>query len=222
MALPMRRIKTVRNLRAEVHKIIRESIADGSLVPGAQLKESELVKDLGVSRTPIREALNQLASEGLIEIVPGLGTFVKRWTREEVLEILLIREALEGLAARCAVAHFTDKDIDQLQGYMNDYRRGLIDYAQADKRFHDHIIHASGMPQLIGLIHSLYDSLQMANMLRVIFIYPGRVEESVSEHEAMIESFRSGDGDAAEQSTREHFRQTRAYYRKFTQIDGVF
>lgn len=208
----MKRIKTVRNLRGEVYKIIRQGISDGSLAPGTQLKESELVKNLGVSRTPIREALNQLSKEGLIEIVTGRGAFVKRWTKDQVIEILYIREVLESLAARLAARQFTETGVFQLEEYMAHYRDGKIDYAQADKLFHDYIVNASGMDRLVDMINNLYDSIQMANTLRIIFMFPGRIEESMAEHGQLIEAFKSGDEDTAEKVARDHFQQTRKYY----------
>jgi DNA-binding GntR family transcriptional regulator len=208
----VKRIKTVKNLRNEVYNVLRAGIADGSLPPGTQLKESDLVRELGVSRTPIREALNQLSKEGLIDFITGRGAFVKRWTKEETFEILFIREALEGLAARLAAERFTEDDLDRLTEYMDDYRAGRIDYAQADKLFHEHIINASGMERLIGMIRNLYDGLQMTNMLRIIFMLPGRVDESLAEHVGLIEAFRAGDADQAERLAREHLRQTRSYY----------
>ncbi len=210
--MAVKRIKTVRNLKDEVYNILREGIADGSLPPGAPLKESDLVKEIGVSRTPIREALNQLSKDGLVEMGSRRGASVKSWTREEVLEILLIREALESLATRLATKNLTSEDIEQLVGYMERYRQERGDYARADRQFHEHIVAASGMERLVGLIRNLYDSIQMANMLRIIFLMPGRIEESMEEHNRIIETFRNRDEKAAEENARRHFQQTQAYY----------
>ena len=210
--MTVKRIKTVRNLKNEVYNILREGIANGSLPPGAPLKEADLVREIGVSRTPIREALNQLSRDGLVELGSRRGASVKSWTREEVLEILLIREALESLATRLAARNLTPEDIDRLNGYMESYRQDRSDYARADRQFHEHIVQASGMDRLVVLIRNLYDSIQMANMLRIIFLIPGRIEESMEEHNGIIEAFRNGDEKAAESCARKHFQQTQAYY----------
>ncbi len=114
----MKRIPTVKNIKLEVYKIIREGIVKSEIPRGAQLKESDLVKKLGVSRTPIREALNQLSKEGIIEIYPRKGAFVKRWTKEEVIEILLIRYVLEGLAVRLATRNLDAISTRKLKGYF--------------------------------------------------------------------------------------------------------
>jgi DNA-binding GntR family transcriptional regulator len=211
----MKPIKTVRNLKAEAYRIIRESISTGHFPPGAPLKESELARELGVSRTPVREALNQLSKEGLVQFISGRGAFVHRWSRDEVVEVLLIREVLEGLAARLAAVQLTPADIEVLKGYMFDFRHGQLDYAVADKRFHEHIVNACGVARLVGLIRNLYDSIQMANMLRITFLVPGRVMESINEHDQLIEAFGKRDGDLAERLAREHFQHTRSFYLQF-------
>ncbi len=208
----MRRIRTVRHLTGEVYKIIKEGITHREFLPGTQLKESDLVSKLGVSRTPIREALNQLSKEGIIEIFPRRGAFVKNCTKEEVIEILILREVLEGAAARLAAVRGNPEFIQKLEGIFKQYRKGDIDYAQADERFHTEVIQTSGSARLIGLVNNLKDSLQMMDMRAVSFRYPERIKESMTEHLKIIEVFRAGDAAEAENLTREHFQHTRVYY----------
>ncbi len=210
----MRRIKTVRDLKAEVYKIIKEGIVRREFLPGTRLKESDLVRRLGVSRTPIREALNQLSKEGIIEIFPRKGAFVRNCTREEVTEILILREVLEGAASRLATLQMSDRTMRKLEGFFKDYRKGFMDYAEADERFHTEIIQASGSRRLIGLVSNLKDSLQMLDMRAVSFRYPERIKESLSEHVRIIEAFKARDVDLAERLTREHFQHTRLYYER--------
>ncbi len=210
----MKKIKTVRDLKGEVYKIIKEGIINRKLLPGTQLKESDLVERLGVSRTPIREALNQLSKEGMIEIFPRKGAFVKNCTKEEVIEILILREVLEGAAARLATLQMSDGLVSKLEVFFKEYRRGLIDYAQADERFHSEIIGASGSTRLVGLVSNLKDTLQMLDMRTVSFRYPERIQQSLSEHLKIIGAFRTRDGALAEKLTREHFQRTRFYYEK--------
>lgn len=208
----MKKIKTVKNLREAVYQTIKQGIAERTLLPGTQLKESDLVEKLGVSRTPIRDALNQLHRDGMVELVPHKGAYVKNWTREEVVEILILREVLEGLAARLAAERLTDKDIRRLEQYFEDYAAGLVDYAQADERFHADLIRACGSTRLVGLIRNLSDNLQMLDMRRVNFSFPGRIKESLAEHRRIIEAFKAGDGELAEKRAREHFQRTRSHY----------
>ena len=210
----MRRIRTVRDLKSKVYKIIKEGIIHRKFLPGTQLKESDLVRKLGVSRTPIREALNQLSKEGIIEIFPRKGAFVKNCTKEEVIEILILREVLEGVAARLATLQMSDGLVKRLETLFKDYRKDSIDYAQADEQFHSEIIQASGSTRLVGLVNNLTDSLQMLDMRAVSFRYPERIKESLAEHLKIIDAFRARDAVMAEKLTREHFQHTRFYYEK--------
>ena len=205
----IRKIRTVRDLRGEVYKILREGITTGGLEPGRQLKENDLVAELDVSRTPIREALNQLSKEGLVEIIPRRGAFVRRWTKAEALEILLIREALEGLAGRLAAPKMTPEAIDALEALMSDYKKGRLEYVEADKRFHEGIVNACGMDRLKELIGNLYDSLQMRKILGLSFHDEERIRQSIAEHLRITEALRKGDEDEVEQTVRDHFRKTR-------------
>lgn len=210
----MKRIKTVRDLKSEVYKIIKNGIINREFLPGTQLKEVDLVRKLGVSRTPIREALNQLSKEGIIEIFPRKGAYVKNCTKEEVIEILLLREVLEGVAARLATPQMSNGLVKKLETLFKEYRKRSIDYAQADEQFHSEIIQASGSARLVGLVNNLTDSLQMLDMRAVSFRYPERIKESLAEHMKIIESFRARDAVMAERLTREHFQHTRVYYEK--------
>ncbi len=210
----MKKIKTVRDLKGEVYKIIKEGIVHRKLLPGTQLKESDLVEKLGVSRTPIREALNQLSKEGMIEIFPRKGAFVRNCTKDEVIEILILREVLEGAAARLATLQMSDGLVGKLEVFFKEYRRGLIDYAQADEGFHSEIIGASGSARLVGLISNLKDTLQMLDMRTVSFRYPERIQQSLREHLKIIGAFKARNSALAEKLTREHFQRTRFYYEK--------
>jgi DNA-binding GntR family transcriptional regulator len=211
----MRKIKTVRDLRGEVYKMIREGITSLKLLAGAPLKELDLAQKLGVSRTPIREALNQLSKEGIVEIYPRKGAFVKRWTKEEVIEILILREVLEGLAARLATRKLEEESIQRLKGYFDGYKGNFIEYARLDEKFHGEVIQASGSARLIDLTNNLKDSLQMLNMRTVSFRFVRRIKESRTEHMKIIKAFEARDEALAEKLTREHFQRTRSYYESF-------
>lgn len=206
----LKKIKTIRDLKGEVYKILRNGIISGKLEPGARLKENDLVEELAVSRTPIREALNQLSKEGLVEIIPRRGAFVKRWTRQEALEVLFLREALEALAGRLAASKMTGEDIDGLEAVMADYENGSLQYAEADRLFHEGIVKACGMERLKELIWNLYDSLQMTKILALSFKDHKRIEESIAEHRSIISALRGRDEDGVEQAIKHNFRKTRS------------
>ena len=210
----MRKIQTVRDLKGEVYKILRNGIVNGDLAPGTRLKETDLVSDLAVSRTPIREALNQLSKEGLVEIIPRKGTFVKQWNKEEAQEILLIREALESLAARLATGRMSEKQIDRLKEYMDSYERGETGYTEADRMFHGDIVQACGMNRLIDMIRNLYDTLRMNKIMGASFESAERIRESMTEHQNIIQALRERDGEKVERLMRLNFQHTRGFLDK--------
>lgn len=211
----MKKIRTVRNLRDEVYKILRQEIANGNLPPGQRLKETDLAGDLSVSRTPVREALQQLSKEGFVEITPRQGAYVRRWTSAEALEILLIREVLEGLAARLAAAVMKPEDIDRLEKHIDDYENGEIDYTESDRRFHEDILQACGMKRLIQLLRNVYDGMQMIKVLGTSFQSEDRIKDSIAEHRRIVEAFRARDPEMVEQAMRDNFKHTRVFIAEF-------
>ena len=210
----MRKIKTVRNLRSEVYKIIKEGITSQRLLAGAPLKELDLSRQLGVSRTPIREALNQLSKEGIVDFYPRKGAFVRHWTKEGVTEVLILREVLEGLAARLATQKLSEESIQRLKGYFESFKGKSSEYGQLDEKFHNEVIQASGSARLIDLIKNLHDNLQMLNMRAVSFASPQRIRESLEEHMKIIRAFEAREGDLAEKLAREHFQRTRSNFER--------
>jgi DNA-binding GntR family transcriptional regulator len=208
--LVLKKIHTIRDLRGEVYKILRKAITSGAIEPGTQLKEADLAEEMAVSRTPIREALNQLSKEGLVKIIPRKGAFITRWTKQEALEVLILREDLEGLAGRLAAAKMSRGDIDGLEALMTDYENGSLEYVEADKRFHEAIVDACGMERLKELIWNLYDSLQMRKILALSFNNEERIAESMEEHRRIISALRAGDENEVERATKNNFQKTRA------------
>ena len=206
----LKKIHTTRNLRDAVYRILRNSITTGKLEPGMRLREADLVEQLAVSRTPIREALNMLSREGLVEIIPRRGAFVKPWGKQEALEVLLLREVLEGLAGRLATSRMTHEDIDALEGFMKDYNDGKLTYPEADRLFHEAIVNACGMERLKEMIHNLYDSLQMRKILALSFNDEKRIRQSIAEHRRIITALRARDEDAVETAIRNNFKKTRS------------
>jgi DNA-binding GntR family transcriptional regulator len=194
--------------------VIKEGITSQKLLAGAPLKELDLAQKLGVSRTPIREALNQLSKEGIVDFYPRKGAFVKHWTRDGVTEVLILREVLEGLAARLATQKLSDESIQRLKGYFESYQGNSSEYARLDEKFHNEVIRASGSARLIDLTKNLHDNLQMLNMRAVSFVSPHRIKESLEEHMKIIKAFEARDEALAEKLTREHFQRTRSNFER--------
>jgi len=144
----------------QVANTLRDNILTGRFKGGDQLLEDSLKIEFGISRTPLREAFRVLEKEGLVEILPRKGTFVKRISRQDIEENFPVRAILEGLAARLAYENLKDQNINEMEEvveYMKEaaQRKDFIDYAKNHIAFHEIFINASGNETLIALLHNL-------------------------------------------------------------------
>ena len=180
---------TRRSLHDEVVTRVRDLIIEGALAPGTRIHEGQLCDKLGISRTPLREALKVLASEGLIELMPNRGAVVRKPTPPEVLETLVVIGALEALAAEYACRGASDAEIAELraihQRMLEFYAaRDRLEYFKLNQSIHSAIIRLSGNRTLAAT----HDTLQ-ARIKRVRFMGNDRDEQwqnSIAEHEEMI------------------------------------
>ena len=144
----------------QVANTLKDDILTGRFKGGDQLLEDSLKIEFGISRTPLREAFRVLEKEGLVEILPRKGTFVKRISRQDIEENFPVRAILEGLAARLAYENLKDQNINEMEEvveYMKEaaQRKDFIDYAKNHIAFHEIFINASGNETLIALLHNL-------------------------------------------------------------------
>lgn len=144
----------------QIANALRDDILTGKFKGGDQLLEDSLKDEFDISRTPLREAFRVLEKQGLVEILPRRGTFVKRITRQDIEENFPVRAILEGLAARLAYENLRDQDIDEMEeviDYMKEaaQRKDFIDYAKNHIAFHEIFINASGNETLIALLRNL-------------------------------------------------------------------
>ena len=200
------------NLRDRVYEILKKSIIFQEISPGEKIDEEAIAKQLGVSRTPIRETLCRLENEGMVKIIPRRGAFVVQHSREKITEILMVREVLEGFAARLAVDYVNEKTIERMRSLFNGFselniRDHLPDYAQADLEFHNLIIKTSRNNLLISLMDTLNNHIQMFRFQT--FSLDGRPEHSMVEHAHIIEALEKKDPSSAESLMREHIRNVR-------------
>jgi DNA-binding GntR family transcriptional regulator len=200
-----------RTLHDELVDRVRTLIVEGQLEPGSRIHESDLGRALGVSRTPLREALKVLASEGLIELVAGRGAIVKRLTRRDVREMLDVLIALETLAGRLACRNATAAEIAALRS-MHDEMMKL--YAARDRLeyyWRNQAIHA-GIARLSGnaLLAGMHQGLQ-ARLRRIRFIgneEPHTWAGAVAEHEAMIAALEARDDARLSAVIEDHLDRT--------------
>jgi DNA-binding GntR family transcriptional regulator len=217
----MKPIKTQPNLKEAVYQRLKESIIRGEILPGAKLVETQISRELGVSRTPLREAVNRLAQEGLLEILPRRGTFVRQHSLGEILESLEIREALEGLAARLAARHAAPELIQKMKNCFSGFspknvEKSIQEYAQQNVRFHHLVIAASQNRRLIGIIRNLYDQMDLVRLHTIVL--PGRARKSLSEHRRIIRLIERKNGEAAEKLLRLHIRDLRRAVKNYPNL----
>ena len=194
-------------LRDVVFNTLREAILKGELKPGERLMEIQLASKLGVSRTPIREAIRMLEQEGLAVTMPRKGAEVAKMTLKDMEDVLEIREALDELASQVACQRITEEQLlrlkDRKQVFEHSLKSGDVKLiAEADVRFHDVIYEATGNPKLVNLLSNLREQIYR---YRVEYIkasenYPVLIKE----HEAIYHSLAERNEEAAVLAIREH------------------
>ncbi len=185
-------------LREVVFLRLRRQILRGELKPGERLMEIGLANRLGVSRTPIREAIRKLEHEGLVVMIPRRGAHVAEITRQELNDVLEVRKSLEVLAITKACGRMTDEDVDELrteeQAFAARVREQDADPAalgQFDERFHDVIYRGTGNRRLIQILNNLREQMYR---FRVEYLKDTEVRETlVKEHDAIIKALEKRD-----------------------------
>lgn len=194
-----------RSMQDIVFETLRDEILSGELQPGFLLNTLSLSTRLGVSRTPIREALNRLVSIGLVENVPHRGAFVRKLSVEEVLEVYYIRAALAGVCARLATKRISAAQKKQLIDLCEEMEKPGEDHKmvlQRNFQFHNIIFQAAQSPRIESLALQYYHQSEQFRALSLEL--PGRVEEACAEHRRILQAILDGDQEGAEQNSREH------------------
>ncbi len=209
-------------LKQRAYESIRSKIEVGDLWAGVRLSELSLSRELGISRTPIREAIHQLASEGIVEHVPHYGSFVKRHRRDELVELFELRETLECYAVARAAQHISETDLTLLEGLCSDMRPlvrealqsplGVIDGQDAarwvinDSVFHMLLIRAARNRSLLRIINDLHLMTRMFGQRReplsgrnLAGIYAG--------HSRIVRALRRGDAELAQREMSRHIQR---------------
>jgi DNA-binding GntR family transcriptional regulator len=200
-------------LHVQVAERLRILIDSGELAPGTRLNEIELCNTMGVSRTPLREAIRSLATEGLIELQPNRGAIVSIVSQEDVTEILPIMASLEGLGGRLAAVHMDQSRIAQVRQIHNQmishYKNNEVaEYFETNRLIHELITEGSGNQTLVDTINSL-----SAKVRRARFTAQMTKEswaKAVSEHEEMIAALEAQDPDRLEAILVQHIETKRA------------
>lgn len=200
------------NLSGQIYQILRQNIITGKFFPGMKIQEEDLSKELGVSRTPIRESLSLLEKNGLIKIVPRKGNYVIRLTRQEIIEIFDVREGLEGIAANLAAQRTTAEHLKRirrsLQSRLETVKRfDFGPYYPPDLDFHKILIEMCGNQRLMDCLMSIWD--QFLTLRVSSASHKGRAKESVKEHMEIYRMLEKRDFEGAERSMRRHIRNAK-------------
>lgn len=200
-------LRDVKSRSEYVHQRVLEAISEGRFRPGMRLGEEEIAQSLGVSRTPVREALRRLQARGLLTVGAGRSLMVAELSLRQVHELYAMREILEGSAARFAATHASEADLNALrqahQSFMDAWDRPEA-LVPLNRRFHQAIYEAAHNQYLTQALSELHDALALlsGNTFRV----PTRPQRSNEEHLAIIEAIEARDPDRAEAAARQHIR----------------
>lgn len=197
------------SLRGKVFNQLQNDIINGKYQPGDSLIETRLSDELGVSRTPVREAIRQLELEGLVQAVPNKGAIVKGISSKDIQDIYTIRMLIEGLAARWATEKITPGELEELKEVveLEEFYTSKNDFdhlLKSDSRFHEIIFKASKSKPLMHTLSTFHHYVQKAR--NTSMSSPGRAKVVLEEHKAILQAIISGDPGKAEKLTTEHVR----------------
>ena len=191
---------------------LEEGILSGSIPPGESLNELRLSLELGVSRTPVREAIRMLEQKNLVRLVPNKGAVVLGVDRKDLLDVYTIRSYIEGLASRWAAENITDdkrqklREIVDLQEFY--YIKSNQDQiSEMDSRFHETIFSYCESRRLEHMLRDLHHMIQRYRRQSIAEV--GRTEKAIAEHRLILEAICSGDGDEAEKQTVIHINNAK-------------
>lgn len=199
------------SLSSRVFHTIRENILSGKYATDEELKEKSIGEELGVSRTPVREALRQLELEGLVTIIPNKGAYVVGISQKDIRDIYEIRSRLEGLCARWATEHITKEQLDELEEniYLSDFHSSKGNSEQVvelDNRFHEIIYNASESKELRHILVDFHHYVQCVR--KITLAVQTRAISSNEEHRKIVEALKVRDADLAERLANAHMMNT--------------
>jgi DNA-binding GntR family transcriptional regulator len=205
-----------RTASAAATELIREAIVDGRLAPGQRLKEVQLARELGISRTPIREALLLLQAEGLVEASPNRGSTVRTYDVQELEDIYELRAVVEGHAARRAAARITPEELDELRASCVRFEALVADavpsgpvteLVRENALFHAMILDACGSERLAGMVRPLIVPLLVYKSY--VWYSPEQARLSLHSHVQLVKALERREAERADALMREHVFQGR-------------
>jgi len=198
------KLDSYKPLREIVLEALREAIINGVLIPGERLMEIQLAEEMGVSRTPVREAIRKLELEGFVVMIPRKGAYVAGVSFKDVKDVFEIRAALEGLAAGLAAEKVTQEEVEQMERALHYEREpdSLEEMVQSDTDFHALLYKASRNERLISILANLREQIQRFRTTSLAV--PGRPKTAIQEHRAMVDAIARHDVEDAQSLAAAH------------------
>ncbi len=219
--LTLQPIATSASLRDQAYTALKQAIMDADIYAHHEeirLDERQLSQALGVSRTPIREAMSLLEQEGFLRTVPRRGGFIVRKTKKQIIEMIEVWAALESMAARLATINASDEDIAGLRRLFDEFRNStpaehIHEYSDANIAFHQAIIRLSGSHLMGKTIEDLF--VHMRAIRRMTISQKDRAARSIIDHMSIIEALEKRDTELAERLVRQHSLDLAAHVEKY-------
>jgi len=196
-----------------VFEYLKQAITRGDIAPGGRLVESHIADSIGVSRTPVREALHKLESQGFLRKLPAGGFTAVGLTRQDIDETFGIRSVLESYAARLAAENHTPEGLARLEKIIREYQDSLAsgevgELEKINTRFHELLYTLSNSPRLIKMINDL--KAQIQRFRHIILSQQAMARQSNRDHKRMVAAIRADDADGVEKLVREHILRGKA------------
>lgn len=196
------------------YQSLKETILNMDYNAEERLDERKLAESLNISRTPLRDAINRLVSEGFLRVEPRKGIFINRKSRKEIIEILYVRAALEGAAAKMAAAKVTDEDIARMKEMFAGFNHENIlakveEFARANVSFHEYILQLSGNRKLQEFAANIYDHMRMVRLATIKM--DNRAYNALREHHEIIAALEKRDGELARSLMQRHIEGLAVY-----------
>lgn len=199
---------------------LRDAILSGRLRPGSRVRQEELAEEYGISRIPVREALRQLESEGLVILVPNSGAWISKLDRAECIEIYKIRERLEPLALSESSANLSPETLARLEDLVSriEAADGIDEFLQLDREFHLLSYEGARMPQLAQMIHKFWNTTQQYRRAFAASVGKAGMTAVHHEHRLILEALKRHDGEQAGLILYGHIRRTRLQLEQHTEM----
>lgn len=205
---PMRSIVNKQKyLRDHIFEELQQAIYSGKLKSGERLTEKKIAEELGVSRTPVREALYRLASTGLIKIIPHRGFLISKWSYKEIEDVIELRIALEVFAVKLAIERIQPKEINELKALVVKMKQAVLNReitkaSCLNTLFHDKIIFASKNVELSEVIEPIKNKIYHFRIISISS--PNRLRESFEEHKKILAAIINKDRELAQELISQH------------------